>query len=143
MAEGRCRAGGRTGVLRALGLAARHRLSSAGLIAALFALMVQIALGAIVPAPDPGAAVASAEVLCHTGGPNDDGSGSVPPIHSSDCLVCPLCAALHAPSPVLGSGPVVPVPIQAGFRLAVVYAPVAAPSRADYPPLQARAPPLT
>ena len=143
MAEGRCRAGGRTGVLHALGLAARHRLSSAGLMAALFALMVQIALGAIVPAPDPGAAVASAEVLCHTGGPNDDGSGSVPPLHSPDCLVCPLCAALHAPAPVLGSGPMVPVPTQAGFRLAVVSVPMAAPPRADYPPLQARAPPLT
>ena len=117
MAEGRNRAGGRTGALRAPGLAAPHRPSAAGWV--------------------------SAEVLCHTGGPNDDGSGSVPPIHSSDCLVCPLCAALHAPAPVLGSGPVVPVPAQAGFRPAVVYAPVVAPPRADYPPLQARAPPLT
>ena len=143
MTEGRNRAGGWTRGLRALGLTARHRLGSAGLVAALFALMVQIALGAIVPTPDPGAAIDSAQVLCHTGGPNDDGSGSVPPLHSPDCLVCPLCAALHAPAPVLGSGPIVPAPTQAGFRLAVVYVPVAAPTRADYPPLQARAPPLT
>ncbi len=136
-------AGGRTGVLHALGFAMRHRLSVSGLVAALFALMVQIALGAIVPQSDPGAAVASAEVLCHTGGPNDDGSGSQPPIHTSDCLVCPLCAALHAPAPVLGSGPEVPAPSRAGFVLAAVPTPVVAPPRADYPPLQARAPPLT
>jgi hypothetical protein len=122
-------------------LSTRH-LSASGIVAALFALMVQIALGAIVPPPDPMAAVASAEVLCHTGGPSDDGSGSVPPLHALDCLACPLCAALHAPAPVLGSAPVVPLPAQAGFRLASVPAPVAAPSRADYPPLQARAPPL-
>lgn len=146
MADRRFRAGRRRGaawVLRTFGIPARERLSTHGLFAALFALMVQIGLGAIVPNPDPTMAVAAAEVLCHTGGPTDDGSGSVPPLHGPDCLVCPLCVALHAPPPVLGSGPALPAPTQVAFRLVVVRTAAIAPLRTDYPPLQARAPPLT
>src|SRR6202012_5368447 len=77
-----------------------------GLVAALFALMVQIALGAIVPAADPGAAVASAEVLCHTGGPNEDGAGvgaGAPPLDGGRS-VRPRCWVTRAAPMPTGRG---------------------------------------
>ncbi|HVZ07295.1 DUF2946 family protein [Rhodopila sp.] len=75
---------------------------TAGLLAALFALTVQLALGAVVPRIDPIKAawdIGSAPI-CHG---DDGGSPSTPDSHHhlADCLVCPLCAALHAPAPPL------------------------------------------
>lgn len=118
----------------------RHRFPLAGLFAALLALMAQLAAGAMVPRMAPLAQIASAEVLCHS----DDG-GAAPdqqPNHPMDCLVCPLCAAVHASTlAVLPTPPDVPLVHVMPARLAGLPPPARAPALAWRPPQQPRAPP--
>ncbi|WP_325599788.1 hypothetical protein [Rhodopila sp.] len=99
-----------------------------GLLAALVALMVQIALGTTVPKPDPVAAVFSTETLCHPQPASDGSNHRAPPL---DCLVCPFCLALHAAAAV--ALPDVPAVRPPGSRL-VLHAPA--------PFVQATAPPV-
>src|SRR6185437_6840992 len=68
----------------------RHTLT--GILGALLALMVQIAVGATVPQTDPVASVFSAETLCHADQPSDGSDHKAPPLA---CLVCPFCVVVH------------------------------------------------
>jgi hypothetical protein len=118
----------------------RHRLPLIGLFAALMALMVHLALGAMVPRMPALAQVLSAQVLCHS----DDG-GTAPdqqPNHLLDCLLCPLCIAAHASVvAVLPSPPDLPLIHVMPVRLAGLPPPSRAPPVAWHPPQQPRAPP--
>jgi hypothetical protein len=69
-----------------------------GLMAALFALVAHLAVGASIPRMDPLAA--ATPVLCHAVDASD-GDPAPAPAHSTDCPLCPLCGALHAPPVVL------------------------------------------
>jgi hypothetical protein len=116
-------------------LTSRFRLS--GLIAVLLALMAQLGVGAAVPRIDP---VAVAEALCHA---EDDGT---PPAHgpsrSPDCLMCPLCATLHAQPVALASAAwVLSAPGVLGNRRIELPPPATAPPAPHRPPCQPRAPP--
>ncbi len=119
-----------------------RRLNLHGLFAVLLALMAQLGVGATVPRLDPIALVTGAAQLCHV----DDDAGGTPnhaPGHPADCLICPLCAALHAPPATLVSGP----PELAPPGVAVVIRselppPSTAPPAPRRSPSQPRAPPI-
>jgi hypothetical protein len=66
------------------------------LLMVLLALSVQLGLGSRVPSLDPLAFAAGA--ICHAPEQSDRGRDNHAPLNSSDCLICPLCVALHAPS---------------------------------------------
>jgi hypothetical protein len=110
-----------------------------GLFAVLLALMAQIGAGASVPRFD---LVAGSGTLCHT--ENDAGGApSKAPGHPDDCPLCPLCAALHAPSITLTSAIATPVPNTVGVVLKTELPPPStAPPAAHRPPSQPRAPPI-
>nr|WP_294556425.1 hypothetical protein [uncultured Rhodopila sp.] len=120
----------------------KRLVSVPGLLAALLALMVQLGIGASVPRPDPLAQIAGAGTLCHApdGG---DGPPNRAPMHPLDCLVCPLCAVLHAQPAALVSG----TPMLAPSAAAMVVRPElpppsTAPPGPQRPPSQPRAPPI-
>lgn len=75
-----------------------------GLFAALSALAIQLAVGAIVPNPRSAVLLGAAGVICHASDPQaDDPPGhhrGDPPAHR-DCAICPLCVAMsvHAAAP--------------------------------------------
>lgn len=115
---------------------AQRRLSLSGLFAALMVLMVQLAAGAGVPDGRPGLQVFG--TICHAAG--DTPETPSPP--RPECLICPLCAALHAPPlTILPLAAAVPRP-----RMSIEHD-VARPDRAaaprsdPYPQGQPRAPP--
>ena len=115
------------------------RVPLRGLLAALLALMVQLALGATVPNAQAALSIAAAPI-CHS----DDGTGNAPaPAHVPDCLVCPLCAAVHASAAIV----LPPVSDAVPFaRLCLLPRPelpppATAPPSVDWPPNQPRAPP--
>jgi len=66
-----------------------------GVLAVLLALAAQLGLGASVPRPDPLARFSDLVVLCHPNSP------SPTPAHPANCVICPLCVAVHAPAPTL------------------------------------------
>jgi hypothetical protein len=109
-----------------------------GLFATLLALMVQVAMGATVPRPDPAAAVFSAETLCHTETPSDGSHHKPPPL---DCLVCPFCVALHAAAVALPDAPVLRPPGSRTLRPALPVVAVSPPPPPAWRPVQQRAPP--
>jgi hypothetical protein len=118
-----------------------RRFPLLGLFAVLLALMAQLGAGASVPQIDP---VSGAEALCHTG-EDAGGAPSKAPSHPADCLVCPLCVALNAPSANL-----VPASIDTPRPRAVEVVlktelppPSTAPPSAHWPPSQPRAPPIS
>lgn len=115
-----------------------RRFHLAGLFAVLLALMAQLGIGATVPLTDQ---VVGVGALCHT----EDGAGGTPshgPSHSSDCLVCPLCVALHAQSVALVPLIAVPAPADVGVVLKAELPPPSTASPAPHrPPSQPRAPP--
>jgi len=85
---------------------ARSLAGLLGLAAALSALAVQLAFGAIVPNPRPVALLAGTGVICHAAGAHAD----VPPGHHRgdppthhDCAICPICVAMsvHAAPPAM------------------------------------------
>jgi hypothetical protein len=110
-----------------------------GLFAVLLALMAQLGAGASVPRFDP---IAGAGTLCHT----EDGAGGTPskaPSHPDDCLVCPLCVALHAPSVVLITANTPLLSRTVGVvRKVELPPPSTAPPALNRPPSQPRAPPI-
>ncbi len=117
-----------------------RRVPVHGLVAVLLALMAQLGIGATVPRADPLAQIIGAENLCHA----PDGAGDTPPApaHPLDCLVCPLCVAVHAPAVILVSD----VGVQAPSAAVVVLRselppPSTAPPSSHRPPSQPRAPP--
>jgi hypothetical protein len=73
-----------------------------GLVAALSALVVQLAFGAAVPNRRPSVLLAGAGVICHAGQTRAGDHRGDPPAHR-DCAVCPLCAAMsvHAAAPAM------------------------------------------
>ena len=119
-----------------------RRFHLLGLFAVLLALMAQLGAGATVPRLDPFALLDGAETLCHV---DDDQSGppSQSPGHPADCLVCPLCAAFHAPAaPLIASAPALTPPDLRTERRAELPPPSTAPPAAQRPPSQPRAPPF-
>ncbi len=78
-----------------------RRLPLHGLLAVLLALVVQLGVGATVPRSDPGAIIAGDEAICHAQANGPGNTPDRPPTHPADCLVCPLCVALHAASATL------------------------------------------
>jgi hypothetical protein len=109
-----------------------------GLFGVLLALMVQLGAGASVPRIDP----ISGAALCHAA---DDAGGapSQAPSHPVDCLLCPLCIALHAPSAILVSVGATPLPSGATVVLKTELPPPStAPPSPHRPPSQPRAPPI-
>jgi hypothetical protein len=113
-----------------------------GLIAVLFAMMSQLALGASVPRVDPIAALAGLAAICHV---NDDAGGAPAkqPIHPADCLVCPLCVVAHMPSAILVSGESDPEPSNVAMVLRhELPPPSTAPPTRSRSPGQPRAPPI-
>jgi hypothetical protein len=114
-----------------------RRFHLRGLFAVLLALMAQLGAGATVPRVDP---VAIAGVLCHTG--EDGGGPSQAPSHPADCLVCPLCVAIHDPSVAVVSAIAGPIPRDVGVVLKTELPPPSTASPAVHrPPSQPRAPP--
>lgn len=112
-----------------------RRFHLSGLFAVLLALMTQLGAGASVPRIDPISGVAA---LCHM----DGGSPAQAPSHGSDCLVCPLCVALHAPSVILASAGMIVVPPDGWVALKTELPPPStAPPAVHRPPSQPRAPP--
>lgn len=112
-----------------------------GLFAVLLALMAQLGVGATVPRLDPFLQIAGAQVLCHS----DDPAGTPPvgPAHSSDCLVCPLCIAMHASQPgLIAAAADIAPPSFTVARRAELPPPSTAPPSPQRPPAQPRAPPI-
>jgi len=112
-----------------------------GLFALLLALMVQLAVGASVPRLDPMVVITGAAALCHA----TDDTGGTPnrsPSHPPDCLVCPLCVALHAQAiPLIADAAVPAPPTIPAERRAELPPPSTAPPAPHRPPSQPRAPP--
>ncbi|MGH7155690.1 MAG: hypothetical protein ACREF3_17325 [Acetobacteraceae bacterium] len=82
----------------------RLHLLRIGLLASLLALAGQLAFGATVPA----VGLSSLGVICHAGAAHGK---PVPPWqHDPGCLLCPLCATLIAPGPILVPSPMLPRP---------------------------------
>ncbi len=77
-----------------------RRIPLHGLLAVLMALIVQLGVGAGVPRADPMAALAGVDAICHTTGQSGDAPAQAP-MHPADCLVCPLCVAVHLPTATL------------------------------------------
>jgi hypothetical protein len=119
-----------------------RRFHLPGLFAVLLALMAQLGAGATVPRIDPLALLAGAATICHA----DNEPGNPPshtPGHPADCLVCPLCAALHAPAaPLTAAGPSLTPPVLRAERRAELPPPSTAPPATQRPPGQPRAPPV-
>ena len=78
-----------------------RRVPLHGLLAVLLALMAQLGIGASVPRVDVFAQIVGAEAaLCHAA--DERGTNpSQPPNHPADCLVCPLCIAVHTAAATL------------------------------------------
>jgi hypothetical protein len=118
-----------------------RRVPFHGLLAVLLALMAQLGIGASVPQLDPLARIISAETLCHALA----GAGETPapaPLHPLDCLVCPLCIAIHVPSIILISDAAIPKPSAEILVLrSELPPPSTAPPSSHRPPSQPRAPP--
>jgi hypothetical protein len=117
-----------------------RRFHRYGFTLVLLALMAQLGVGASVPKAEFGAMIAGFDAICHAG---DDSSGIPnPPKHGTDCLICPLCIALHAPAIGLLSTGVTLAP-----RAVIVVARTELPPPATAPPSlwppsnQPRAPP--
>ncbi len=112
-----------------------------GLLGALLALMVQLALAAVVPAPAAPSRLAFADApICHAA----DSSGSAPaPGHAPECLICPLCIAIHASAAIsLPTGEAsVPVARLHPLPRPELPPPATAPPSVDWPPNPSRAPP--
>jgi hypothetical protein len=120
-----------------------RRFHLPGLFAVLLALMAQLGAGATVPRFDPIALLTGAETLCHADG-DQGGPPSQSPGHPTDCLVCPLCAALHAPAtPLIAAGLSLTPPSLRTERRAELPPPSTAPPAPHRPPGQPRAPPIT
>lgn len=113
-----------------------------GLLAALLALMVQLGIGASVPRPDLLAQIATADTLCHA----PDGAAGTParaPMHQLDCLVCPLCAVMHAQPATLASATPIGVPSAVAILIRLEPpSPFTAPPEPHRPANQPRAPPI-
>ncbi len=114
----------------------RHQIS--GMLAALLALMVQIAVGATVPQPDPVAAVFSLGALCHAEQPSDGSDHKTPPL---ECLVCPFCVVVHAQAVALPDAPVLRPPNAKWLLAALPEVAVSPQPPLPRPPGQPRAPP--
>jgi hypothetical protein len=119
-----------------------HRFHLPGLFAVLLALMVQLGIGASVPRFDVVTQLIGAEILCHP----PDKSGDTPspaPLHPLDCLICPLCVALHAPPMVLVPDVAVVAPSAGVVVLrSELPPPSTAPPSPRRRPSQPRAPPI-
>lgn len=116
------------------------RVPVRGLVAALLALMVQLALGAAVPNADARTRLTLADApICHT----DDTGGGPMPAHLPDCLACPLCAAVHASAAVvlIPGSQAVPAAWLHPLPRPELPPPATAPPSLDRPPNQPRAPP--
>jgi hypothetical protein len=112
-----------------------RRFHLSGLLAVLLALMAQLGAGATVVRPDN---VAGTAVLCH----DDGGAPSQPPAHTADCLICALCAPLHAQTAaLLPVGPVLPAPTAIIIARRDGPPPSTGPPSRPRPPAQPRAPP--
>src|SRR5579875_719411 len=88
-------------------------LRQRGLLAAVLALVSQLALGAlVVPGADDAGALArldAVSILCSDLPTPDDG-GAAHRHHAADLALCPLTVALDAPAFVLSTGPALPAP---------------------------------
>ena len=115
-----------------------RRLPLHGLFAVLLALMAQLGAGMSVPRIDP---ITGLAVQCHAAN-ETDGAPSQAPSRSADCLLCPLCIALHAPSalPALAAATFVPRRVSVVVRSALP-PPSTAPPSMPRPSSQPRAPP--
>lgn len=110
-----------------------------GILGALLALMVQVAIGATVPRPDPVAVLYSAETLCHSDVPHDGSDHKPSPL---DCLVCTQCVALHAAQVALPDVPVLRPPLSGIMRLDGPSVRVTSAPPSPRRPVQPRAPPI-
>jgi hypothetical protein len=115
----------------------RHAIT--GMLAALLALMVQIAVGATVPQTDPVAALFLAETLCHSDQPSDGSDHKAPPL---DCLLCPFCVVVHAQAVALPDVPVLRPPSAKWLLVVLPEVAVPPPPPLPRPPGQPRAPPF-
>jgi hypothetical protein len=116
------------------------RVSLSGQLAALLALMVQLAVGATVPRLDP--VMLADAPICHSDAGGSSGGPATPPGHSPDCLLCPLCVAIHAPAIAEAPpGVVLPNPSMVVVSRSELPPPSRAPPAFRRPPNQPRAPP--
>ncbi len=126
---------------------ARHhlvtsRLSIRGLVLALFAIASQLGFASAVPRPDPIASIASAGVICHVGPSSPANEPQRPHPARSDCAVCPLCATIGTPAPLLASGPHVAAFAGSGVWRPQQAKPATAVLLRRFADAQPRAPPL-
>ena len=116
----------------------RSRFPRLGLLAALFALAVQLAVGATVPFPPSGSGHAA---ICHAGEPGEPPNG--PAHHMPDCALCPLCVALHHPAPLPGAPPAMPAPRLLAFPFVRPTPPATGPPSPAILAAQPRGPPVS
>ena len=110
----------------------------AGLLAAFLALAVQLGFAASVPNPASAFLLAASGPICH--GPDRPVTPARHP--APDAALCPLCAALMAPAPILGAAPPVPLPVSVIVLHPVVLpSPTAPPAERPVGP-QPRGPPF-
>ena len=125
-----------------------RRRSFRGMLAALLALIAQVALGAAAPqaelrlaAANSVAAALAAAPICHADEADNDAPGQKP-AHSNDCLTCPLCTSAHAPTFALAAPPVaVPAPPELLAARPELPPPATAPPVFAWTTNQPRAPP--
>ena len=114
-----------------------------GLLLALWALLVQLCAGAVVPVQaaslDP-AALFAAGAICHVDTGADQTGGDQPgqtPVSHNDCALCPLCQVAALPSAIVSPAPMLPAPrmvaLPAYASPAQPRAPPAAPRVAAWP----------
>jgi len=109
-----------------------------GLLLALWALLVQLCAGAIVPVQaavlDP-AALLAAGAICHV--ETGEGQQGQAPASPNDCALCPLCLVAALPAAVPVPAPTIPAPrlivLPAYARPAQPRAPPAVPLVAAWP----------
>lgn len=103
----------------------QRRISAAGLLFALLALVVQVASGATVPRVAALAAIADATTFCHLH--ETSGQGPAKPHNPADCPICPLCVSLTAPAFAIMADPVLPMPRVIVVAPTVILPPATAP----------------
>jgi hypothetical protein len=110
------------------------------LLAALFALMVQLGVGAYVPNDQPDTVIPGS--ICHVG-TETGGAPGIPAHRHADCLACPFCAAAHVPAQVAVALVTVLPPTRRSVALRGEWPPQpTAPPTERRPPSQPRAPPI-
>jgi len=122
----------------------RPGIGLSGLVFALLALVVQLALGAVVPNVELPLALHGAAIICQAPAPDQGKTAPAQHHHVPVSAFCPLVwTALTTPAPLLASaGLLLPAPTQALFHRPGLPPPATAPPAVPFRLAQPRAPPV-